>query len=1102
MSITVDTVQLRFQIKPDYDQQQIQQLQSDLKQSQKNIEAERKEMEKYARTLDETREKLRETVKERDNLAKQKSRTAEEMVQLGKLNQTIEEYEEKISETRNAYNERSKVLSENIKVMRDSEDRLKDYTCTMNIHKMSIAQLGERQKELNRLVNALNPQTDDWETYKEELDGVKKRIAELRREELKFHEDTRLADLTLEELNERLQALNVSFRNCDPNGEDFQEYADEIKKTKERISELNDNLAETKESLGKFGGGGLFDGLKKTLGAKLDFGQLKTFIMGSGIVSAATFVIDTVADYAGRAFERVKSLVTESIQAARAAEGITHAFQQLDQPGLLQNLRRATHGTVTDLELMKAAVQANDFRLPLDQLGKYLEFAQLKAQQTGQSVDYMTSSIVTGLGRKSLQILDNLGLSAAEVKEEMEKTGDMATAVDNIIDRQLSEAGEHFEDAAEREARATTDVSNAQLRLGQQMKQTFGIGTTSFSEMQAKAEVFILNGLTKLIVYCQSLYNRLGSVRLVVETVKAAFDTVFKVCEVGFLWLIDVVKGVARVIRDLAGMIEGVFTFDWEQIKQAGKALVGDFKKNIKEFLTDGKDVGQRWGRNVLGGINAVMGKYKVQSPEIQTPKLLHPISPQPDDSPDDNTGNTTPNHTTDNTVDKYKMELAAREKAYREYGNSLRRMLLDQLLTEEEYQEESLLAESKFLAEKISLQKQYGQDSTQTQGQYLDMLIRASNNKQQKEKKQLQERLAKAEADHATLSRQLMEQRLNGELDTEKRYNELKLQADIDYQKRRLEILKAAGADTSQVEQQLLQLQLQQQQQHQQEETESIASSEEKRKNIKQATIDAVNNLLSSSSQLFSAMQQREISQVEAKYKKLIDAAKKQGKDTTKLEEKLEKEKSDIQKKYAEKQFMLNVLQIVASTATGIARLWKDLPFYAALPLTAVVAASGAAQLASAKMAADQAAGLYSGGYSDDYQEGYTRKGDPRKQAGVIPVHQNEFVANHRAVANPEVRPVLDVIDRHQRAGDIHMLNSTRLLEEAYGRGRYCGGYSRTAPDTLTPVPDDSPSGTAADRLIPILTRIEQNTARSLTVRTLREEIAHEEQLERNARR
>ena len=62
MAITVDTVQLRFKIKPDYNQQQIQQLQSDLKQSQKNIEAERKEMDKYSRTLNETRVKLREAI--------------------------------------------------------------------------------------------------------------------------------------------------------------------------------------------------------------------------------------------------------------------------------------------------------------------------------------------------------------------------------------------------------------------------------------------------------------------------------------------------------------------------------------------------------------------------------------------------------------------------------------------------------------------------------------------------------------------------------------------------------------------------------------------------------------------------------------------------------------------------------------------------------------------------------------------------------------------------------------------------------------------------------------------------------------------------------
>lgn len=50
---------------------------------------------------------------------------------------------------------------------------------------------------------------------------------------------------------------------------------------------------------------------------------------------------------------------------------------------------------------MKATVKAKDFRIPVDDMGKYLAFAQLKAQQTGQSVEYMTDSVVTGLGLPS-----------------------------------------------------------------------------------------------------------------------------------------------------------------------------------------------------------------------------------------------------------------------------------------------------------------------------------------------------------------------------------------------------------------------------------------------------------------------------------------------------------------------------------------------------------------------------------------------------------------------------------------------------------------------------------------------------------------------------
>lgn len=165
---------------------------------------------------------------------------------------------------------------------------------------------------------------------------------------------------------------------------------------------------------------------------------------------------------------KAKEFVKESVEVAIQADGVLHAFEKLDRPDLLANLRTVTKGALSDLELMKATVKAKDFRIPVDDMGKYLAFAQLKAQQTGQSVEYMTDSIVTGLGRKSLLILDNLGLSAAEINEEVAKTGDFMKGVSNIIDRQLTQS-ELYVSASDKAAQADARLENAKLKLGRRL---------------------------------------------------------------------------------------------------------------------------------------------------------------------------------------------------------------------------------------------------------------------------------------------------------------------------------------------------------------------------------------------------------------------------------------------------------------------------------------------------------------------------------------------------------------------------------------------------------------------------------------------------------
>ena len=231
-----------------------------------------------------------------------------------------------------------------------------------------------------------------------------------------------------------------------------QKNSDFGKAVADSLTHLQQRIRETKEEMKglEASGGGLFGG------GKLD-GMLQVF-GGNVMTKAAGAVAQLGSEMVG--------LVQQGIEMAKQGEGVRIAFERLGRGDILQGLREATHGTVTDLELMKAAVKFNDFKLPLDELGTMLAFAQQKAKDTGQSVDYMVDSIVTGLGRKSLMILDNLGLSASEIKERMKETGDMTKAVGAIIRDQMAAAGDYVETAADRAAQANVSLQNKMEELG------------------------------------------------------------------------------------------------------------------------------------------------------------------------------------------------------------------------------------------------------------------------------------------------------------------------------------------------------------------------------------------------------------------------------------------------------------------------------------------------------------------------------------------------------------------------------------------------------------------------------------------------------------
>ena len=198
------------------------------------------------------------------------------------------------------------------------------------------------------------------------------------------------------------------------------------------------------------------DGLSR--GVKDSENKVSRFAQGlkklGGVISAAF------------AAEKVIAFSKKCAELANQIAGVKKAFDRISDPNLLKDLRRATQGTITDLQLMQRAVQANNFKIPLDQLATYLEFATKRARETGQSVDYLVDSIVTGLGRQSILILDNLGISAKEIRDNMKGGATMAEAVGKIIQKEMKGATTEINNAEVASARLSASWQNLMTAIG------------------------------------------------------------------------------------------------------------------------------------------------------------------------------------------------------------------------------------------------------------------------------------------------------------------------------------------------------------------------------------------------------------------------------------------------------------------------------------------------------------------------------------------------------------------------------------------------------------------------------------------------------------
>lgn len=203
---------------------------------------------------------------------------------------------------------------------------------------------------------------------------------------------------------------------------------------------------------------------------------------------------------------QVVDTTLEMAKLAGNAEGIERAFRRAfpDATALVQQLRDATRGTVTDVELMQRTLQATNLGVSVRELPVLFEFAAARAQQTGESVDYLVDSIVRGIGRKSPLILDNLGLSAVRLKEKFDgaalasqSVADVTRVVGEIAREELDKMGGFVETSAQKVDQLTAAWVTFKTELAKKIDSS---GVINFVKNQINNVTELIKGSTNALI--------------------------------------------------------------------------------------------------------------------------------------------------------------------------------------------------------------------------------------------------------------------------------------------------------------------------------------------------------------------------------------------------------------------------------------------------------------------------------------------------------------------------------------------------------------------------------------------------------------------------
>ena len=537
------------------------------------------------------------------------------------------------------------------------------------------------------------------------------------------------------------------------------------------------------------------------------------------------------------------------------------------------------------------------------------------------------------------------------------------------LEKVKEQTGEYGK-ALEAQKDATTELNAATAAL-------FDVTDKGFESALVGAKTFCIQGLTMIvrgvidvINYFRDWYNESLIVRAAVETINTNFKTLWSTVKLVFGLIIDGAKTAIKGLKGMADILEGMVTKDFDKVKRGFDGFVNSQMDGWNKTVGHFKDFGKESAQNYADGWNNAMNGKRLEHINV-------PTSVMTSNGQQVSLGGTTPTNTPSGSgkpgkggggskTDPVKIAMNSIDVQVEQAKLRLKEQYLtDATMTQKQYNDRMKEIEYQGLAQKLSIAGMEESEKAKILARLYDMEIEMRG---EGEDRLLSEQEKAFQIRIEELTRQ------HYELDTsEEEYQQSVRDATMEYYDGLLE---------------------------------DIEISEEKKADI----IKKKNALILSEEKEMhekrKAEEEKTAKEIEDSNKQMFDTLKNLGSDfgkdlaafITDTEFKLR----DFAK--ATVKLLLDTLEKIMVSAIA-ERTIKNI---ATLGFAGI--AKSAAEIAAITAAFEVAKGLLSG----FEKGGFTGNGGYHEVAGVV--HGGEFVANHQAVNNPNILPILKSIDQAQR--------------------------------------------------------------------------------------